>query len=134
MPTGSSWRHHTRRGCRLNRHGDSMLESFSTLYRPHPFYALLYSIKLHFAADRKQLVMSHHPDMLARMNVPNKCVKFRGSHLNRSGETRPKIAVNGFFRDNFRLEIARDIVSGVALEWLDVDALVTFGNDASNRS
>ena len=52
--------------------------------------------------------------------VPDKCMKFRDPRLNRSREILPE-AVGGdifdvFFRDNFRPEVVRDVISGMDAE------------------
>ena len=53
--------------------------------------------------------------------VLDKCVKFRDPHLHRFREHRPKavedgIFFNSFFHGNFRLEVASEVISGVAVE------------------
>ena len=48
--------------------------------------------------------------------VPNEAVKFHSPCLNRSRESRPKVAENvisGGFRDNFQMEAASDVTSNV---------------------
>ena len=38
------------------------------------------------------------------------------------------------FRDNFRPEVATDVLSGVAVEWLGADGPVKFGDSRLNHS
>ena len=54
-----------------------------------------------------------------RLIVSYKAVKFRDSGLPRSGEIRPKTVrdgIFGFFRNNWRQEVAGDVISGVVVE------------------
>ena len=65
------------------------------------------------------------------LDVP---VKFRDHRLNRSREIPPKAVggsiFNGFFLDNFRLEVVSDVISSVAVAWsvwMSVPNLVSLG-------
>ena len=71
------------------------------------------------------------------LTVPDKCVKFRDPHLNRSGEIQMKAVgcdIFGRFSnfDKSRPEVAGDVISDVAVEQVGVDVRVKFCD--SNRS
>ena len=70
------------------------------------------------------------------LTVPNKFVKFRDPRLNLSGEIRPKALHFRPFSnfDKCRLEVAGDVISGVAVDWISVDVCTKFGDSVSNRS
>ena len=66
-------------------------------------------------------------------NILEKCAKFHDSGLNRSWETQPKAVIRcGIFGcisnfDNCRLEVAGDVISGAALNYVSIDVLAKFG-------
>ena len=74
-----------------------------------------------------------------RLTVPDKCVQFCYPHLNCSGEIRPKAigcSIFGCFSniDICRQEVAGDVLSGVALESVRMDAYAKFCDSMSNDS
>ena len=64
--------------------------------------------------------------------------KFRDPCLNRSGEIPPEAVGNSifdsFFRFNFRPEVDTDVISGVALEHVDMDFRAKYGSSRSKGS
>ena len=60
--------------------------------------------------------------------VADKCVKFRDPRLNRSQETQPKAVGHLPNFDNCRSEVAGDVTSGVALDYVGMDVQVKFGD------
>ena len=84
-------------GCRLGQHGCpcrigwfyvKQWPNYSTLCRPHPFYALCTVFYCIFAAVRMQLLTSYQADLCGWLSPIS--VKFRDPRLNHSGEIRPK--------------------------------------------
>ena len=73
-----------------------------------------------------------------RLIVPGNCGKFCDPHLNHSEEIRPKAVRGGicgsFFHDNFRPEVASDVMFGVVVERTRMDVTGKFGDSRSNRS
>ena len=91
--------------------------NYSTLCWPHPFYAILCNIKLHFCRRpvASRGVMS---DEFVGPIVSDKCVKFCDPRLNRSGEIKPKADgcdIFGRFSnfDYCRSEVASDVISSM---------------------
>ena len=79
--------------------------------RPNPLYALLYSIQLHFAADRKQLVVISGG--FVGPIIHDKSVKFRD---NATRSRRRRHFGPFFFNfENCQPGVARDVISGVAV-------------------
>ena len=68
-------------------------------------------------------------------NMP---LKYRDPRLNRSREVPPEVVggviFGGFFRDDFRLEVVSDVMSGTGVEYLGVEVFVKFGDSRSNGS
>ena len=56
------------------------------------------------------------------MIVPDTSIKFRDLRLNHSSEQKPSDATFStvFFRDNFRPEVAGDVMSGLAVDLVGV--------------
>ena len=59
--------------------------------------------------------------------------------LNHSREIPPEVVggggiLNSFFRDNFLREVVSGVMSGLAVEWVGMDAPIRFGESRSNRS
>ena len=70
--------------------------------------------------------------------VPDKPVKFRDRHLNLSREIQPEAVGVGvstiFFQDNFRPEVASDVVSDAVVEPTGMKVSLKFGDSRSNFS
>ena len=63
--------------------------------------------------------------------------KSRHPRLNPSREIQPKVVGGGIlrvFRDNYRLAVASDVMSRIAVGYVGVDAHVKFGDSKSNHS
>ena len=60
--------------------------------------------------------------------VPDKCVKIGYLRLSRSTQKPLEAAYSTFFRDNFLPEVVRDIISGVAVEYVGMDNPVKFAD------
>ena len=72
-----------------------------------------------------------------RLTVPDTLVKFRDRRLNRSPEIRPEAVGDGILDrfTNFHKspqELAGDIISGLAVELVGMDALAKFGDSRLN--
>ena len=100
--------------------------NYAPLCPQHPFYALLYSNYLHFAADRKQLVTSYPTGLWGRPTVHDKRVQSRDPRLNRTQEIPPEAVGGGIFKGylnfhNCQPEVSSDIISGMAVQHVGTD-------------
>ena len=82
--------------------------------------------------------MVSYPASLWGWLPSDKAVKFRDQRLNRSGDIRP-VAIGGgifdrFFRNNFRPEVASDVISGVVVDQMSVYVRVKFGDSSFSQS
>ena len=66
--------------------------------------------------------------------VPDKVVKFRAAHLNRSREIPSEAVVGDIFNGFSRPEVVVDVLSSVDVKRLGVDVRVKFGDSRSNSS
>ena len=66
--------------------------------------------------------------MFVRPIVLDKCVKFRNPRSNRRRHFRQ------YFRDNFRLGVDNDVISGVAVAHFGADVRIKFGDSRSHGS
>ena len=73
-----------------------------------------------------------------RLIIHDKCTKFGDPYLKRSEEILPEAAEGGisnhFSADNFLPEVAVDVISGAALEYVRMDVPVKFDDPMPNRS
>ena len=104
--------------------GQTMVELFNSGL-PHLFYALLRSIKLHFAANRK----------VCEANYLQKVCDILWSWLKSFARNSTLIHQSRHFRHCFRFnfwpEAVSDVIFGVTLEYVSMDV---FGDSRSNRS
>ena len=68
--------------------------------------------------------------------IDDKRIKFRDPRLNRSREIPPEVVIFGRFsnNDNFRLEVAIDVISGAVVDPSGKKVRVKFGDSRLNYS
>ena len=94
---------------------------------------------MRFAADQNQVLTSYIRQVCGASIVPDKRVKFGGPHTNRSQEISPhpkssEATFSTVFRDNFRPDIASDLLAGPDVEQVGLDVCIKFGDSRSNHS